>query len=196
MSAHSTGKSFGRVVELVAELACAREDAARAPAAAQPFIIRSARPRIICRPELLLLAFGTVRQAAERLQPALGERQRLAESEEADRVLCGREVVMGARGKISRRFEQDRQARRASPACRSPCADERAGHASAERRPSRRLQRRVEHVLVQHVHELVLQRERQVRELVLVAALHEDVHPLEHVEPLFDVGRDPSRGLR
>lgn len=67
--------------------------------------------------------------------------------------------------------------------------DERLGHASAQRRAPGRLQGRVERVLIQHVHEAVVLRERQVGELALGTALDKHMHAFEHVEALFDVRR-------
>ena len=67
--------------------------------------------------------------------------------------------------------------------------DERVRHAPAERRAARGLQRRVEDVLVERVDELVLQRQRAIGELALLAALHEDVHAVQALEGILDQSR-------
>ncbi len=104
------------------------------------------------------------------------------------------EVVAGARGKVARRFEQHRQAggtRRRILAV----SDQGPGDTAAQRRAPRRLERRVEHVLIERVHELILESQRQVGKFIFGASLDEDVHPLEEIQALFDLGRVELHGL-
>ena len=88
--AQSTGKQLGRILELVAQLAGARED--RLDFRRRPSLHQSQRqPTDHLQPELLLDSLGAFGQPAQRGQPPLGQRQRLPEREEPYRALGGDE---------------------------------------------------------------------------------------------------------
>ena len=139
--------------------------------------------------ELELHALRSLGQPAQPLESALRKRERLAERIERPGLPRGDEVELRARRKVARGLEQHGDARRDAVHAHAVTRHERFGDAAAERRASRRLQRRVQRVLIQHVHEAIVLRQREVGELALRAALHEDVHPLQHVEAILDVGR-------
>ena len=69
------------------------------------------------------------------------------------------------------------------------------GDLAAQRRAACRLQRRIQGVLIQHVHEPVAERERAIRKLVLADGSHEHVHPIERLEPLLDLARIDAKGF-
>ncbi len=177
-----------RVAELVAQLAGAGED--RLDLRARPALHHPQRqPADHLEPELVLQPLGAIPHPAQHRQPALGERQRFAKREQPDGVPRPGEEVLRALPEIPGRF-----AERAEPAgdrglLTQVVRHERACDAAAERRPACRLQRAIQRVLVEHVDEAVLERQRQVGELVLPGALDEHVHVLERVEPFLDFGR-------
>ena len=90
---------------------------------------------------------------AQHRQAALGERERFAEREQPDLMLRGREVVP-ALAEIARGLEEDRRAAPRWPRVAATMGNQGVRHAAAQRRAAGRLQRRVEDVLVEHVHEL------------------------------------------
>jgi hypothetical protein len=73
--------------------------------------------------------------------------------------------------------------------------EERPRRAGAEHRASGGLQRRVQHVLIQHVHELVIQRQRAIGKFALFAAPDEHVDPLQSLEAILDFGGVHLRGF-
>ena len=85
-----------------------------------------------------------------------------------DRVPRAGEKVLRALAEIASRFEECREPARDRGVFTRVVRHERARDAAAQRRTPRRLERGIQRVLVEHVDELILQRQRQVRELVLL----------------------------
>ena len=190
------GEQLRRVAELLAQLAGASED--RLDLRARPSLHHPERqPADHLESQLVLQALGALRHAAQHREPALGERQRLAKREQADGVPRAGEEVLARSGRnpgpIRRARRAGRRSRRAHQGG-APRASARRGRSSAARRVGWSV--RVQRVLVEHVDELILERQRQVRELVLPGALDEHVHVLERVEPFLDFGRVHLESLR
>ena len=97
------------------------------------------------------------------------------------------EKILGGAGEVSGRVEEYRQLRRRAPRLLRLMRDQRARDLAAERGPPRRLQRRVEDVLVQDVDEPVAHRQRAVGQLFVVYLADERVDAIERVEGLLGI---------
>ena len=73
---------------------------------------------------------------------------------------------------------------------------ERLRRLRAEIRATRGLQRREEHVLIEHVHESVPEGQRAIRVFDFGFAAHEHVHTLERLQSLLDIRRVEAKCLR
>ena len=181
-------KQLGSVAELVAELARTRKD--RLDLGACPALHHPQREAADhLQPQFVPLALGAVGHAAQHAESTVGERQRLGEGEQPDGVACALEEVLCARAEITGGFEERAQTPRGARVLALVVGDQGPRDTSTQRCTASRLERRIERVLIEDVHELVPQRERQVGKLVLGDPLDEHVHVLERVEAFFHVRR-------
>ena len=111
VSAQRTGKTSGGSSSSW-QSSRARANTGSSSAAAHPFIIRSASPRIICRPSSCCVRAGPSGMPRSAFSPRSARESASRKREEPDRVLGGDEVVLGARAEVPRRFEEDGQAGR------------------------------------------------------------------------------------
>ena len=103
---------------------------------------------------------------------------------------------MRALGEIARRFKQHGELSGDARRLQAMMLDERLRHPAAEHRPPRRLQRCLEHVLIEDVDELVSRVSVRSGNSYSLPRLDKDVHPLEDVETLLDIRWPPFRLLR
>ena len=181
-------EELGRVAELMTQLARACED--RLDLGARPSLHHPKRqPTDHLQPQLVLNPLRPLRHPAQHPQAAFGKRERLAERKESDGVPSARQIELRAGPELAGNLEERRETARDGGVLVPMMDDERACDTAAQRHAARGLQGCIQRVLIQHVHELVLQRQRQIGKLVLLDARDEHIHLLQRVEALLHLRR-------
>ena len=145
--------------------------------------------------EFAACAVGRVRQRLEQRQPPPRQRHRLVVGEDAGSVLRRHQIIVGGTLVIAPRLEQHRQFGGQARALLPVMTQEGPSRGRAPRRLSRRLERGVQGILIEHVDEAVTQRQRPVGERLLPDEPDHEVDALQHLQPLLHVRRLPTQHL-
>src|SRR5215470_13272083 len=131
-------------------------------------ICRSCRRQHSLKHQLLAVPFIRFRYAIDRFQAPLSQSLRLRVSEYLQSALSSNQEEVSGTRKVPRSFKQKRQIERHCRSSLSVKAQKRIRNSCAEGSASRRFERGVKCVLVEHVHKLITERDGSIRKLMFI----------------------------